>query len=114
MVHTVLAVVTMVLLWWTAGVAAAHVPIYEQLEMKSLPFMTDLMLKMSPVVLHPGFLIAGGVVGLALIVLGHFGFMDRALLPLILAEALVVAILVFGWLVAIPAPLRQIQEKLAS
>jgi hypothetical protein len=114
MIHTILAVVTMVLLWWTAGVAAAHAPIYEQLEMKSLPFMTDLMLKMSPIVLHPGFLIAGGVAGVALIVLGHFGFMDRALLPLILAESLVAAFLLLGWLVAIPAPLWQIREKLAS
>ena len=111
MVHSCLLVLTLVLLWWVAGIAALYAPAYEQLELQSMPVPTAVMLKLAGL-LHPAVLIAWAIVGLALVVAGHFGAIDRALLPLIVAELVLDAVLLFGWLVAIPLPMRQIQGKL--
>jgi hypothetical protein len=113
MVHSCLLVLTLVLLWWVAGIAALYVPLYEQLELRQLPLPTAVLLKLAGL-LHPAVLITWVAVGLALVVAGHFGAVDRALLPLIIAELVLDALLVFAWLVAIPGPAREIQEKLSG
>jgi hypothetical protein len=113
MVHSCLLVLTMVLLWWVAGIAALYVPLYEQLELRQLPVPSVVALKLAGLQ-HPAVLVAWATAGLALVVAGHFGAMDRALLPLIIAELVLDAVLVFAWLVAIPGPARDIQEKLSG
>lgn len=111
MVHSILLTVTLVLLWWVAGLAALYVPTYEQLEIHSMPVPTVLILKTAGL-LQPAVLITWAIAGLALVAAGHFGTLDRFLLPLIVAELLFDGLLLFGWLFALTWPLRQIQEKL--
>jgi hypothetical protein len=113
MVHSCLLVLTLVLLWWVAGIAALYAPAYEQMELRSMPVPSVVALKLAGL-LHPAVLIAWATAGLALIVAGHFGAVDRALLTLIIAELVLDALLVFAWLVAIPGPAREIQEKLSG
>lgn len=112
MVHSVVLVLTLVLLWWVAGIAALYAPMYVEMEINWLPVPTSVALKLAGL-LHPAVLVAWAVAGLALVVAGHLGAVDRALLPLIIAELLLDGLLLIAWLVAIPLPMRQIQEKLS-
>ena len=107
--HSVLLAVTLVLIWWVIGVASLYVQIYEHMEVRGFYFVTELFLKMSGI--PAGMMIAGGVAGLVVIALGHFGYMDRALLPLIIAELVLDAILVYGWLVALPMSVHPIIDR---
>jgi len=113
LIHSISKVATLVLIWWTASVGQLYGSTFRELGMVALPFLTEVMIKMSGVVLQPGVLIAGGIVGLALIVLGHFGAIDRALAPLIVVDLLGIGFLLVGWLVGLQLPMRHIHSQLS-
>jgi hypothetical protein len=66
---------------------------------------------MSGVMIRPGSSSPRGVAALAVIVAGHFGRIDRALLPLIVVDVVVIALLLVCW-GSLQVPLRQVQEQL--
>src|SRR5262245_5532627 len=83
LVHTISQVATFVMIWWFAAVGTLYATTFQELSMTQLPFLSGVALKMSGVLHEPASLIAAGAAALAVIVAGHFGRIDRALLPLI-------------------------------
>lgn len=112
--HTISQVATFVLIWWFATLGQLHAATFREMEIRVLPVLTEIVTRMSDVILQPGVLIVGAAAALALIVVGHFGLIDRALAPLIVADLVIIAFLLVGWWVGLRLPLRQIQEKLSG
>jgi hypothetical protein len=113
LIHTVTQVATCVLIWWVATVGQLYAATFRELAMTQLPALTEVVIKLSDVLLQPGVLVVGGAAVLALIVVGHFGLIDRALAPLIVADLFVIACALVGWLVGLQQPMRKIHEQLS-
>ena len=101
------------MIWWFISMGRLYATTFRELDMTSLPVFSEFVIKLSDVLLQPGVLVVGGAAGLALIVVGHFGLIDRALAPLIGVDVLVIAFLMVGWLVGLQGPMRKIQETLS-
>jgi hypothetical protein len=113
LIHTVSQVATCVLIWWVATVGLLYAATFRELAMTQLPALTEIVIKLSDVMLQPGVLVVGGAAVLALGVLGHVGLIDRALAPLIVADLIVIACALVGWLVGLQLPMRKIHEQLS-
>ena len=112
LLHTISQVATVVAIWWFAGMGRLYGATFQELSMTPLPAVTDIVIHVSGVILHPAVLIVGGAAVLALIVVGHFGLIARVLLPLIGVDILLIGLMVMGWLVGLQQPMRKIQEQL--
>jgi hypothetical protein len=112
LIHSVTEVATVVMIWWVATVGQLYGATFQELSMTQLPFLSEITIKMSGVILQPAVLFVGGAAVLALIVVGHFGLIDRALPPLIVADLLIIGCALFGWLIGLQSPMRQIHQQL--
>jgi len=112
LIHTITQVATLVMVWWFISMGRLYGTTFRELDMTSLPAFSGFVIRLSDVLMQPGVLIVGGAAVLALIVVGHFGLIDRALVPLIGVDVLVIAFLMAGWLVGLQGPMRKIQETL--
>ena len=108
-IHGVVKVTMLVLIWLVAVTGSMYGETYRQLELK-LPRVCQWVIDASAVIDRPAVLICGGVLGLALVVLGHFGRFDRALVPLIIVDAVLIFALLAVYLFVLPGPLKEMQK----
>jgi len=114
LIHSISQVATLVAIWWVATVGQLYGEYFREFGMTALPAVSDVVIRMSGIVLQPGVLIVGGIAGLSLIVVGHFGVIDRALGALIVVDLLTIALLVVVWWVGLHAPMRQVHQQLSQ
>jgi hypothetical protein len=86
--------------------------IYEQLEMRDLPLLTELFLAMAQFIRRPAGFVILGVVEIALISLALRGHLDRALKPLIWMSWGVLFLLTSVWVLGIYMPILRVQHAL--
>jgi hypothetical protein len=113
LIHSFSQVATLVTIWWIATVGQLYGSTFRELSMIAVPAVTELAVKMSEVVLRPEVLVLGGLIGLALVLLGHFGFIDRALGTLIVVDLIVIAFVLVGWWVGLQRTMRQVHQQLS-